>query len=110
MENIPRGHNVGHPRRDSENDEWYSCQCFMTLHGEKTETTEKCVQNFVKVSKYARRFLCGRWSFLGPGSEKKLCETYSDKPDGNWDKTAEMMILRLNTESGHPNISCIQCL
>ena len=64
--------------------------------------TEKCVQNSVVVSKYARRFPCGRWSFLGPGSEKNWYETCSDKPDGNWDRTSEMMILQLTTESGHP--------
>ena len=30
--------------------------------------------------------LLGRWSFLGLGSEKKWYGTYSDKPDGDWDK------------------------
>ena len=64
--------------------------------------TEKCVQKSIHLAKYARRFPCGRWSFLGPGSEKKWYQTHSDKPDGNWDRTAEMMILQLNTESGHP--------
>ena len=58
--------------------------------------TEKCVQNSIKVSKYARRF---PWIF---GSEKKRYEICSNKPDGNWDRTAETMILKLNTESGHP--------
>ena len=33
--------------------------------------TEKCIMNSVTVANYARRFLLGRWSFLGPGSEKK---------------------------------------
>ena len=79
-----------------------SCQCTMTLYGEKKGNTEKCVQNSFKGSKYARRFPHGRWSFLGPGSEKKWYGTYSDKSDGNWDRTAEMMMLQLNTESGHP--------
>ena len=38
--------------------------------------------------------------FLGPGSEKKWSGTYSDKPDGDWNKTARKM---LNfAESGHP--------
>ena len=51
VENIPRIHDVGHPRRDSKN--WWksiqyeseystaessSCQCIITLYGEKTET------------------------------------------------------------------------
>ena len=49
-----------------------------------------------------RRFPCGRSSFLGPGSEKKWYGTYSDKPDANWDRTAETITLELHTESGHP--------
>ena len=39
--------------------------------------------------------------FLGPGSEKKWYGTYSDKPDGDWDKTTELMMLNF-AESGHP--------
>ena len=41
---------------------------------------------------------------LGPGSEKKRYGTYSDKPDDNWDRAAEIMMLQLQTESGHPKI------
>ena len=37
----------------------------------------------VTVANYARRFLLGRWSFWGLGSEKKWYGTYSDKPDGD---------------------------
>ena len=61
---------------------------------------EKCMMNFVTVANYARRLPRGRWSFLGPGSEKKWYGTYSDKPCGDWDKTAERMMLNL-AESGH---------
>ena len=35
------------------------------------------------------------------GSEKKWCGTYSGKPDGVWDKTAEQMMLNF-AESSHP--------
>ena len=63
--------------------------------------TEKCEMNSVTVANYARRFLLGRWSFLGAGSDKKWSETFSDKPDGDWDKTAEIMMLNF-AESGHP--------
>ena len=69
---------------------------------EENGNTEECDQNFIEVSKYARRFPCGRWSFLGPGSERKWDKNCSDKPDGNLDRTAEMMILQTSTESGHP--------
>ena len=51
--------------------------------------TENWENNFIMVAICARRFLHGRWSFWGPGSEKKWDWTYSDKPDGDWDKTAE---------------------
>ena len=33
---------------------------------------------------------------------RKGTKTCSDKPDGNWDRTADMMILQLTAESGHP--------
>ena len=37
---------------------------------------------------------------------RELCSqilhgTYSDKPDGDWEKTADMMMLNLHSESGH---------
>ena len=48
-----------------------------------------------------RRFLLGRRSFLGPGSEKKWYGTHTHKPDGEWNRTAEGMMLNF-AESGHP--------
>ena len=79
---------------------------FMSMYNdivrEEKGNTEECVQNSITIAKYARRFPRGRWSFLGPGSEKKWNETYSDKSDGNCDRTAEMVMLQLHTESGHP--------
>ena len=72
--------------------------CTTTLYDEKEET-ENCILNSVTVANYARRFLLGRWSFLGPGSEKKwfgMC----DKPEGDGDKTAELMMLNF-VKSGH---------
>ena len=56
--------------------------------------------NSVTVANYACRFLLGRWSFLVPGSEKTWHGICSDKPDGDWDKTAERMMLNF-AESGH---------
>ena len=44
------------------------------------------------------------WSFLGPGSEKTWYGTCSDKTDGDWDRTAERMMLNF-AESGHPKSS-----
>ena len=57
--------------------------------------------NSVTIANYARRFLLGRRPFMESGSEKKLYGTYSDKPDGDWDKTAELLMLNF-AESGHP--------
>ena len=78
---------------------------FMSMYNDipcgERGNTEKCILNSVTVANYARRFLLGRWSFLGPGSEKKWYGTCSDKPDGEWDMTAEIMMLNF-AESGHP--------
>ena len=37
----------------------------------------------------------GRWSFLGPGSEKKWYGTYECKPDGSWNRSVEKMLDRI---------------
>ena len=62
---------------------------------------ERCEYNSQTVANYARRFPRGHWSFLGPGSEEKWCGTYTDKPDGSWNLTAENMMANFS-ESGHP--------
>ena len=46
-------------------------------------------------------FTQGHWSFLGPGSEKQWYGTHAHKPDGEWDKTPEGMMLNF-AECGHP--------
>ena len=40
-----------------------------------------------------------KWSFLGPGSEKKWYSTHEYKPQGEWDRVAEQMMEF--SESGH---------
>ena len=78
---------------------------FMSMYNDivwrEEGNTEKCVTNSITLAKYARRFPRGRWSFLGPGSEKKWYGTHSDKPDGSCSRTAEIMMLQLHTESCH---------
>ena len=49
----------------------------------------------------AKRFPPRRWSFLGPGSEKKWYSTCIDEPQGEWDRVAELMMIKFR-ESGHP--------
>ena len=62
---------------------------------------ERSEYNSQTVAEYARRFPRGHWSFLGPGSEEKWYGTYTDKPDGSWDRTEEEMMLNFSG-SGHP--------
>ena len=33
-------------------------------------------------------------SFLGPGSEKKWYSTHDSKPQGEWDRVAELMMIK----------------
>ena len=55
---------------------------------------------------YAKRskiFPAGRWSFLWPGLEKKWYSTQIEsKPQGEWDRVAELMMINTQWESGHP--------
>ena len=48
------------------------------------DNEQECDANAILVSIFAKRFPAGRWSFLGPGSEKKWYSTYIDKPRGEW--------------------------
>ena len=42
----------------------------------------ECIAYAQLVSLFARRFLAGRWSFLGPGSETKWYSTNKERPVG----------------------------
>ena len=65
------------------------------------DNEQECESNANLVSIYARRFSPGRWSFLGPGSEKKWYSTHDSRPQGEWDRVAELMMIKFG-ESGHP--------
>ena len=65
------------------------------------ENERECERSAQLVSMYAERFPAGRWSFLGPGSEKKWYSTHESKPQGEWDRVAELVMLKFG-ESGHP--------
>ena len=62
---------------------------------------ELCSGHSKTVTEYARRLAHGHWSFLGPGSEKKWYGTHTYKPNGEWDRVAEDMMINFS-ESGHP--------
>ena len=65
------------------------------------DNEQECESSAQLVSIYAERLSPGRWSFLGPGSEEKWYSTYIDRPRGEWDKVAELMMLKFG-ESKHP--------
>ena len=65
------------------------------------DNEQECDLSANLVCIYARRFSPGRWSFLGPGSEKKWYSIGEDSPQGEWDRIAEQMMLTL-AEIGHP--------
>ena len=64
------------------------------------DTRKECESNAQLGSLFARRFGAGQWSFIGPGSEKKCSSISEDRPQGEWDRMAELMMITLK-ESGH---------
>ena len=71
------------------------------ISGVKDNNEQECIANSTFVTLFAKRFPAGRWSFLGLGSEKKCYSTYIDRPRGEWDRVAELMMIKFR-ESGHP--------
>ena len=68
----------------------------------RSEDNEReCIAYATLVTLFAKRFPAGRWSFFGLGSEKKVYSTYIDRPQGEWDRVAELMMIKFR-ESGHP--------
>ena len=65
------------------------------------DNEQECESSAQLVSNYAKRFPPGRWSFLGRGSEKKWYSTHGSRPQGEWDRVAELMMLKFG-ESKHP--------
>ena len=61
---------------------------------------EQCEHTSQTDAEYARKFPRGHWSFLVPGSEEKWYGTYTDKPDGSWDRMAEEILAKFSG-SGH---------
>ena len=65
------------------------------------DNEQECELSAQLVSINAKRYSPGRWSFRGPGSEKKWYSTYDSRPQGEWDRVAELMMITFS-ESGHP--------
>ena len=78
-----------------------SMSMFNDISWGSMDDKKECEANAQIVSLYAKKFGAGQWSFLGPGSEKKWYSISEDSPQGEWDKLAELMLLKFG-ESGHP--------
>ena len=74
---------------------------FNDFNGGNKDNERVCSANALIVALYAKRFAPGQWSFLGPGSETKWYSTNNVKPEGQWEKVAEIMMNRVQ-ESRHP--------
>ena len=73
----------------------------MSMFNGSKDNEKECELSVNFVSIYAKRFSPGQWSFLGLGSEKKLYSTHDSQPQGEWDRVAELMMIKFS-ESGHP--------
>ena len=73
----------------------------MTSYGGTKDNEQECIANATLVSFFAKRFPAGRWSFRGPGSETKWYSTDNERPGGEWDRVAGLMMIKFR-ESGHP--------
>ena len=62
---------------------------------------EQCLANSINVATHANRFPFGCWSYLGLGCEKKWYGTHVNKPNGEWNRVAEIMMINF-AESRHP--------
>ena len=74
---------------------------FNDISCDKKDNEEECVANAKVFSIFAKKFVIGQWSFIGPGSEKKWYSAEENGPRGIWDHIAEKMLLEF-AESGCP--------
>ena len=72
------------------------------IWGYKKTMEQDCIANcHTCVCLFAKRFPAGRWSFLGLGSETKWYCTNNERPQGEFDRVSELMMIKFG-ESGHP--------
>ena len=106
MENIPRNHSVGPPREDSKSNDRLQCEQenFKGSMARKKET-KKHVNTIHRIMLANSRSVIGLcW---GLDQKKKRCGTYTDKPNGSWDRTAQKMMANFS-RFWSSNISCLQ--
>ena len=84
---------------------------FNDISWRSEDNEQECNANADLVSIHARKFLPGRWSFLGPGSEKMWYSAHGSRPQGEWDRVAELMMIKfgesVNT-TPHPSYFYIE--
>ena len=68
------------------------------------DSEQECESNANLVSICARRFAPGRWSFLGPVSEKKWYSSYESRAEGEWDRVDELMMIKFR--ESEPSFLC----
>ena len=78
-----------------------SMSMFTDISWRSKENERECELSAQLVSMYARRFSTGKWPFFIPGSEKKWYSTHEYKPQGEWNRVAEQIMMEFS-ESGHP--------
>ena len=66
---------------------------FNDISCDRKGNKEECLANARVVKVLARKFGIGQWSYIGPGSEKKLYSTEENSPQGAWDHIADEMLL-----------------
>ena len=57
------------------------------------DNKQECELSAQLVSICAKRFSPGRWSFLGLGTETKWYSTCDSRPQGEWDRVTELMMI-----------------
>ena len=74
------------------------------------DNERECIANATFVTSFAKRFPAGRWTFLGLGSEKNWYSTYIDRPRGEWDRVAELIMIKFrgkrDTQFSEPRVQC----
>ena len=74
---------------------------FNDISCDRKGNKEECLADARVVKVLAKNFGIGRWSFIGPGSEKTWYSGEENSPQGAWDHIADEMLLEF-AESGHP--------
>ena len=74
---------------------------FNDISCDRKGNKDECLANAGVVKVLAKKFGIGKWSFIGPGSEKKWYSGEENSPQGACDHIADEMLLEF-AESGHP--------